>query len=114
MQFDARCETRPSSPPSACPPSAHRSHTRFTSSIALVIRAATTGGTFYPVGGALSTLVRVKLEPTHNISVSAISSAVCAGVTEPSPPELIDVPTNSLIRTGERSSLSLSRMSDTK
>jgi len=36
---------------------------------------ATTGGTFYPVGVALSTLVRVKLEPTHNISVSAISSA---------------------------------------
>src|SRR5690554_3807899 len=40
-----------------------------------IMGTATTGGTFYPVGVALSTLVRVKLEPTHNISVSAISSA---------------------------------------
>ncbi|MGY6563613.1 MAG: TAXI family TRAP transporter solute-binding subunit [Halomonadaceae bacterium] len=40
-----------------------------------IMGTATTGGTFYPVGVALSTLVRVKLEPTHDISVSAISSA---------------------------------------
>ena len=40
-----------------------------------IMGTATTGGTFYPVGVALSTLVRVKLEPTHNITVSAISSA---------------------------------------
>ncbi|MBH8581448.1 TAXI family TRAP transporter solute-binding subunit [Bisbaumannia pacifica] len=40
-----------------------------------IMGTATTGGTFYPVGVALSTLVRVKLEPTHNIAVSAISSA---------------------------------------
>jgi TRAP transporter TAXI family solute receptor len=36
---------------------------------------ATTGGTYYPVGVAISTLVKVKLEPQTNISVSAISSA---------------------------------------
>ncbi|PAU75441.1 TAXI family TRAP transporter solute-binding subunit [Halomonas salipaludis] len=40
-----------------------------------IMGTATTGGTFYPVGVALSTLVRVKLEPTHNITVAAISSA---------------------------------------
>ncbi|MFC3283293.1 TAXI family TRAP transporter solute-binding subunit [Litchfieldella rifensis] len=40
-----------------------------------IMGTATTGGTFYPVGVALSTLVRVKLEPTHGIAVSAISSA---------------------------------------
>ncbi|WP_136248989.1 TAXI family TRAP transporter solute-binding subunit [Halomonas borealis] len=40
-----------------------------------IMGTATTGGTFYPVGVALSTLVRVKLEPTHDLSVSAISSA---------------------------------------
>lgn len=40
-----------------------------------IMGTATTGGTFYPVGVALSTLVRVKLEPTHNLSISAISSA---------------------------------------
>ncbi len=36
---------------------------------------ATTGGTYYPVGVAISTLIKVKLEPKTNISVSAISSA---------------------------------------
>ncbi|WP_404361931.1 TAXI family TRAP transporter solute-binding subunit [Marinobacter sp.] len=36
---------------------------------------ATTGGTYYPVGVALSTLIKVRLEPTSNISISAISSA---------------------------------------
>ncbi|HEA52756.1 hypothetical protein LCGC14_0833770 [marine sediment metagenome] len=40
-----------------------------------VMGTATTGGTYYPVGVAISTLIKVKLEPTTNISVSAISSA---------------------------------------
>lgn len=35
---------------------------------------ATTGGTFYPVGVALATLSRVKLEPRHKIALTAISS----------------------------------------
>ncbi|EON91982.1 TRAP transporter solute receptor TAXI family precursor [Marinobacter lipolyticus SM19] len=40
-----------------------------------IMGTATTGGTYYPVGVAISTLIKVKLEPTQNISVSAISSA---------------------------------------
>ncbi|MDX1633418.1 MAG: TAXI family TRAP transporter solute-binding subunit [Marinobacter sp.] len=40
-----------------------------------VMGTATTGGTYYPVGVAISTLIKVKLEPTSNISLSAISSA---------------------------------------
>ncbi|WP_336366835.1 TAXI family TRAP transporter solute-binding subunit [Marinobacter sp. C2H3] len=40
-----------------------------------VMGTATTGGTYYPVGVAISTLIKVKLEPTQNISLSAISSA---------------------------------------
>ncbi|SFR64563.1 hypothetical protein SAMN05216203_2120 [Marinobacter daqiaonensis] len=40
-----------------------------------IMGTATTGGTYYPVGVAISTLVKVKLEPTQNISLSAISSA---------------------------------------
>lgn len=40
-----------------------------------IMGTATTGGTYYPVGVALSTLVKVKLEPSTGISVSAISSA---------------------------------------
>ncbi len=40
-----------------------------------ILATATTGGTYYPVGVALSTLTKVKLEPTQNISLSAISSA---------------------------------------
>ncbi|EXJ12820.1 MULTISPECIES: TAXI family TRAP transporter solute-binding subunit [Nitrincola] len=40
-----------------------------------IMATATTGGTYYPVGVALATLVKVKLEPTMGISVSAISSA---------------------------------------
>lgn len=40
-----------------------------------ILATATTGGTYYPVGVALSTLTKVKLEPEHNISISAISSA---------------------------------------
>lgn len=40
-----------------------------------ILSTATTGGTYYPVGVALSTLVKVKLEPSTGVSVSAISSA---------------------------------------
>lgn len=40
-----------------------------------VLATASTGGTYYPVGVALSTLVKVKLEPKHKIGMSAISSA---------------------------------------
>ncbi len=40
-----------------------------------IFATATTGGTYYPVGVAVSTLTKVKLEPTHKISLSAISSA---------------------------------------
>jgi len=40
-----------------------------------IMGTATTGGTYYPVGVALATLIKVRLEPTSNISVSAISSA---------------------------------------
>jgi len=40
-----------------------------------ILATATTGGTFYPVGVALATLTKVKLEPETGISLSAISSA---------------------------------------
>lgn len=40
-----------------------------------ILATASTGGTYYPVGVALSTLVKVKLEPTQSIGMSAISSA---------------------------------------
>jgi uncharacterized protein len=40
-----------------------------------ILATATTGGTYYPVGVALATLVKVKLEPSEKISMSAISSA---------------------------------------
>ncbi len=40
-----------------------------------ILATATTGGTYYPVGVALATLVKVKLEPKQHISMSAISSA---------------------------------------
>lgn len=39
-----------------------------------ILATASTGGTFYPVGVALSTLVKVKLEPSSGVSLSAISS----------------------------------------
>ena len=42
---------------------------------AYILSTATTGGTFYPVGVAIATLTKVKLEPTTGISLSAISSA---------------------------------------
>ena len=40
-----------------------------------VLATASTGGTYYPVGVALSTLVKVKLQPKQKIGMSAISSA---------------------------------------
>jgi uncharacterized protein len=40
-----------------------------------ILATATTGGTYYPVGVAIATLTKVKLEPTDNLSLSAISSA---------------------------------------
>ena len=40
-----------------------------------ILATATTGGTFYPVGVALATLTKVKLEPKEKIGMSAISSA---------------------------------------
>ncbi|WP_198586060.1 TAXI family TRAP transporter solute-binding subunit [Pararhizobium haloflavum] len=40
-----------------------------------LLGTASTGGTFYAVGVALATLVKIKLQPEHNIGMSAISSA---------------------------------------
>lgn len=40
-----------------------------------ILATATTGGTYYPVGVAIATLVKIKLEPVLQISMSAISSA---------------------------------------
>lgn len=40
-----------------------------------ILATASTGGTYYPVGVALATLTKVKLEPTRGISMSAINSA---------------------------------------
>ena len=40
-----------------------------------LLATASTGGTYYPVGVALATLVKVKLLPTQKIGVSAINSA---------------------------------------
>jgi len=40
-----------------------------------ILATASTGGTYYPVGVALATLTKVKLEPKHKISLSAINSA---------------------------------------
>lgn len=40
-----------------------------------ILTTATTGGTYYPVGVALATLIKIKLEPKHKVSMSAISSA---------------------------------------
>ena len=40
-----------------------------------ILATATTGGTYYPVGVALATLVKVKLQPKQKISMSAINSA---------------------------------------
>ncbi len=40
-----------------------------------ILTTATTGGTYYPVGVAIATLTKVKLQPTQGVSLSAISSA---------------------------------------
>lgn len=40
-----------------------------------LMATASTGGTYYPVGVAISTLVKVKLQPTQGIGLSAINSA---------------------------------------
>lgn len=40
-----------------------------------ILATATTGGTYYPVGVALSTLTKVKVQPEHGFSLSAISSS---------------------------------------
>jgi TRAP transporter TAXI family solute receptor len=44
-------------------------------SASYILATASTGGTYYPVGVALSTLIKVKLEPSQKIGMSAISSA---------------------------------------
>ncbi len=41
----------------------------------LIIATATTGGTFYPVGVAIGTLISLKLSGTHQITATAINSA---------------------------------------
>ncbi|MHA1566559.1 MAG: TAXI family TRAP transporter solute-binding subunit [Alphaproteobacteria bacterium] len=40
-----------------------------------LLATASTGGTYYPVGVALATLAKVKLQPKQKINVSAINSA---------------------------------------
>ena len=40
-----------------------------------ILTTASTGGTYYPVGVAIATLTKVKLEPGTGIGMSAISSA---------------------------------------
>ena len=40
-----------------------------------LLATASTGGTYYPVGVAIATLTKVKLQPTQKISMSAINSA---------------------------------------
>ena len=40
-----------------------------------ILSTASTGGTYYPVGVAISTLTKVKLQPKQKIGMSAISSA---------------------------------------
>ncbi|MDP4593129.1 MAG: TAXI family TRAP transporter solute-binding subunit [Beijerinckiaceae bacterium] len=40
-----------------------------------LLATASTGGTYYPVGVALATLIKVKLQPKLKINMSAISSA---------------------------------------
>ena len=40
-----------------------------------LMATATTGGTYYPVGVAIATLIKVKLQNAHNIAMSAITSA---------------------------------------
>jgi TRAP transporter TAXI family solute receptor len=40
-----------------------------------ILATASTGGTYYPVGVAISTLTKVRLEPSQGIGMNAISSA---------------------------------------
>ncbi|MCB5161302.1 TAXI family TRAP transporter solute-binding subunit [Marinomonas algarum] len=40
-----------------------------------ILATASTGGTYYPVGVAIATLSKVKLEPKFGVSLSAVSSA---------------------------------------
>jgi len=40
-----------------------------------ILATATTGGTYYPVGVAIATLSKIRLEPAEGFSLSAISSA---------------------------------------
>lgn len=40
-----------------------------------LLATASTGGTYYPVGVAIATLTKVKLQPTNGIGMSAINSA---------------------------------------
>lgn len=40
-----------------------------------ILATASTGGTYYPVGVAISTLTKVKLQPSQKIGMSAINSA---------------------------------------
>ena len=41
----------------------------------LIIATATTGGTYYPVGVAIGTLISIKLAGKHKITATAINSA---------------------------------------
>lgn len=43
--------------------------------VTYVLATASTGGTYYPVGVALATLVKVRLEPSTGMGMAAISSA---------------------------------------
>lgn len=40
-----------------------------------ILATASTGGTYYPVGVAIATLTKVKIEPTYKQGISAINSA---------------------------------------
>lgn len=46
-----------------------------TASESLILATATTGGTYYPVGVAIGTLINIKLSKEHQITATAINSA---------------------------------------
>ena len=50
-----------------------------------ILTTASTGGTFYPVGVAISTLVKMKLQDSLGISMSAINSAGSGGSSAAAP-----------------------------
>ncbi|MDP6588810.1 MAG: TAXI family TRAP transporter solute-binding subunit [Alphaproteobacteria bacterium] len=54
---------------------AWRAPLRAEGSRSYLLGTGTTGGTYYPVGVAIATLVKVKLEPKAKIAMSAITSA---------------------------------------